>query len=79
MAGALMFRLASTQAPQTKLEQRLRALPPHQLQGWADAYLNEVGQYLLLHNREGGHEALDLAEESATALLATVKELRRRA
>ena len=74
-----MFRLLhGEKAAETKLEKRLRALPQYQLQGWADAYLNEVGQYLLLHTREGGHEALERAEESATALLAAVQELRRR-
>lgn len=74
-----MFKLIQGEKrTETKLEKRLRALPQYQLQSWADAYLNEVGQFLLLHTREGGHEALERAEESAAALLATVREIRRR-
>ena len=74
-----MFKLIQGDKPvETKLEKRLRALPHYQLQGWADTYLNEVGQYLLLNGREGGREALDMAEQSAAALMAVVQELKRR-
>lgn len=75
-----MFRLnASEKRASSKLETRLQALPAYQLQSWADTYLNEVGQYLLLHSREGGQDALGLAEQSAAALSAVVQEMKRRA
>lgn len=73
-----MFKLKTGMHAPGRLEKRLQQLPPYQLQGWADTCLNEVGQYLLQHTREGGREALDLAEESAVALLAVVREMQRR-
>lgn len=62
----------------SKLEKRLESLPTHQVQLWADVYLNEVGTKLLEHTREGNRDALVQAEQSAATLLTVVQELRRR-
>lgn len=79
-----MFRLnrgedtGASSVARGKIDKRAKALSTPQLAQWADLYLNEVGRALLAHTQQGDPRVLEEAEDSATALLALVKELRSR-
>lgn len=72
------MRLKSRERQESKLDKRLSSLGRAQLQGWVDFYLNAVGKTLLEYDRTPSSALLDEAEEGAVALLAAVRELRRR-
>ena len=73
-----MFK-KKTQTPQTKIEKRVASLPTQDLTGWAEQALYTIGRYLTDYIKSGDTKVLDEAELGAEALLAVVRELKKRA
>lgn len=64
--------------PQSKLEKRIAGISTHDLTVWAETSLYAIGKGVV-HYKRDGVEQLYEAELGAEALLAIVKELKKRA
>lgn len=62
----------------TKLEKRVASIPTHELVGWAENALFEIGKGLTNSLRNPNQDVLAEMEMGAEALLAITKELRKR-
>ena len=62
----------------SKLEKRVASIPTHDLIGWAENALFEIGKGLTHSIRDNNEDALAEMEMGAEALLAITKELRKR-
>lgn len=64
---------------QSKLEKRIAGIGTSDLIMWAENALYVIGKNITHHQRTQGFEALFEAEEGAEALVAIVRELKKRA
>jgi len=64
--------------PLTKLEKRVASIPTHELIGWAENALFEIGKGLTRSLHDRNPDVLAELEMGAEALLAITKEIRKR-
>jgi hypothetical protein len=62
----------------TKLEKRVASIPTHELIGWAENALFEIGKGLTRSLHDKNPDVLAELEMGAEALLAITKEIRKR-
>lgn len=68
-----MWRRKQKRPSMGKIERRLASQPVHEILGWAETSLFNIGR-----NLRGGPEGLTDAEANAEVLLAAIRELRAR-
>lgn len=75
---ALSLRRARPQAPRTPAERRAARIATPDLSNWAEQALSGIGRAMSDWRRDEDGPALQEAELGAEALLAVLRELRRR-
>lgn len=73
-----MFKKSET-PKQTKIEKRVASLSNHDLVDWSEHSLYTIGRYLTEYIKSGDAAVLDECILGAEAMLAVMRELKRRA
>lgn len=76
--GLTLRRRTPAERSQSPIERRVARIATPDLHGWCEQALTALGRSLRDYQRSGVEDALEEAELGAEALLAVVKELRRR-